>query len=48
MVAWAVLFLQYFKRECSSYACRWNTLQFESQAHIRPDFYGVPTISEVP
>eukprot|EP00301_Raphidiophrys_heterophryoidea_P003908 c11743_g1_i5.p1 GENE.c11743_g1_i5~~c11743_g1_i5.p1 ORF type:complete len:739 (+),score=209.09 c11743_g1_i5:120-2336(+) len=38
---WSTVWIEYWKQVQSSWAFRWDTLHFEEEEHIRPEFVGV-------
>lgn len=47
LIAWAILFGQYWKQTCSSYACKWGTLGKSGRDIPRDDFHGTLVKSKV-
>ena len=47
MVIWGFLFNVSWKREATSYACKWNTLDFEAAKEPNPRFHGTMRRSKV-
>lgn len=47
MVLWGFAFNVFWKREATSHACKWNTLDFEAADEPNPHFHGTMKRSKV-